>query len=133
MLTSPRHMTPQERLARWPNFSDRELACRCCGEFSPSTEFTKLMDDAQAFRTESATPLFITSGYRCTHHPIENEKAQPGMHTHAACDFGVTGEQAITLLQFFLNKGYVGIGINQKGDKRYIHIDRRATPAIWSY
>jgi len=126
-------MTPQERLARWPNFNDHEMACRCCGEFSPSTEFTALMDDAQAFRNESGKPLPINSGYRCTQHTIEKKKAQPGLHSYAACDFGVTGEDALRLLQFFLNRGYVGIGINQKGNTRYIHIDRRTEPAMWSY
>jgi len=133
MLKSPNEMTTQERLARWPNFSDRELACRCCGTFSPSEAFTALMDDAQAFRNESGKPLPINSGYRCVQHAIENKKAKPGMHTEAACDFGVFGEDALRLLQFFLNKGYVGVGIHQKGDKRYIHIDRRTTPALWNY
>lgn len=133
MLKSPQHMTTQERRARWPNFSDSELACRCCGEFSSSIAFTKLIDDAQAFRSESGKPLPITSGYRCAHHPIESQKATPGMHTQAACDFAVVGDDALKLLQFFLNKGYVGIGINQKGNARYIHIDRRTEPAIWSY
>ncbi|WP_421133128.1 D-Ala-D-Ala carboxypeptidase family metallohydrolase [Alteromonas sp. A079] len=133
MLKSPRQMTTSERKARWPDFSDHELACQCCGAFSPSNAFTLLMDDAQAFRLESGKPLPINSGYRCTQHTIEKKKAQPGSHSYAACDFGVTGEDALRLLQFFLNRGYVGIGINQKGDKRYIHIDRRTTPALWSY
>lgn len=133
MLKSPRQMTTSERQARWPNFSDHEIACQCCGAFSPSQEFTALMDDAQTFRNESGKPLPINSGYRCAHHGIETKKATPGMHTQAACDFAVAGDDALKLLQFFLNKGYVGIGINQKGNARYIHIDRRTEPAMWSY
>jgi len=32
-------------------------------------------------------------------------------------------------------KYFNGIGINQKGDwdQRFIHLDDRATPAMWSY
>lgn len=133
MLTSPSTMTAQERVTRWPNFTDSEMACSCCGELSPSVEFSQLMDHAQAFRTTSNKPLVISSGYRCAAHSIEAAKASPGPHSRAACDFAVQGEHAIELLQFFLQLGYVGIGVHQKGDKRYIHIDTRDTPALWTY
>ncbi len=132
-VKSPSAMTPQERKTRWPNFSDQELACSCCGKFSPSEQFSKLMDDAQAFRTASEKPLPVNSAYRCNMYAIERKKATPGAHATAACDFGVSGEDAIQLLTFFLNRGYVGIGVHQKGNKRYIHVDRRKTPAIWTY
>lgn len=132
-MKSPAEMTPAERMERWPNFTDEEIACSCCGFFSPSPQFSLLMDDAQVFRTVEKQPVPITSGYRCRRHPIEAKKSSPGEHTIAACDFGVVGQLAVKLMHFFLDRGYVGIGVQQKGNARFIHIDRRRVPAIWSY
>lgn len=132
-MKSPQEMTQAERKERWPDFADSEMACTCCGTFSPSPSFSLLMDDAQTFRTTSGKPLPINSGYRCPQHSVEAKKKSPGEHSIAACDFGVQGEHAVKLLHFFLDRGYVGVGINQKGNSRYVHIDRRRVPAIWSY
>lgn len=131
-MKSPQEMTQAERLERWPNFTDSEMACSCCNTFSPSPQFSLLMDDAQTHRTSSGLPLPINSGYRCPQHPIEAKKKSPGEHSIAACDFGVQGEPAIRLLHFFLDRGYVGFGVYQSGNTRYLHVDRRRVSALWS-
>ncbi len=132
-IKSPAEMSPEERKQRWKNFTDDEISCSHCGKHSPSPQFTLLLDDAQTFRTSSGHPLPITSGYRCPRHPIEAKKNKPGWHSVAALDFGVTGELAIKLMHFFLDRGYKGVGVNQKGSARFIHVDRRTRYGLWSY
>lgn len=118
----------------WPNFSEDELACSCCGALNRNPEFETLMDDVQLFREQTGKAVPITSGYRCTHHPIEAKKKNPGQHTVAAVDLGLVGADAIAALKFFLELGYVGIGVKQKkGSGRFVHVDCRRTPALWSY
>jgi len=45
----------------------------------------------------------------------------------------VSGEDAQTLIKLALDLGFKGIGVNQKGEGRFIHIDHRSEPAMWSY
>jgi uncharacterized protein YcbK (DUF882 family) len=78
--------------------------------------------------------MTITSGYRCPDNPIEKAKATPGMHsTGLACDVGVQGADAHELLRLAMHLGFAGIGVQQKGSKRFIHLDLRAAPTVWSY
>lgn len=85
-------------------------------------------------------PLHVTSGYRCPNHPIEAKKASPGAHTTGkACDLGVDREDAYTILQLAFTLGFKRIGVNQKGNGRFIHIDTATAedgfpePTVWSY
>lgn len=82
----------------------------------------------------------ITSGYRCEKHPIEARKKAPGAHTTGkAADIGVRGEEAYRLIEGAIELRFKGIGIAQKGEGRFIHIDdiesspSRPRPWIWSY
>lgn len=85
-------------------------------------------------------PLPETSGYRC---PAYNSTLSPihsrtGPHTTGkAIDIAISGPSAATLVQFALNQGFAGIGINQHGDwrKRLVHLDMADRPQqiIWTY
>jgi uncharacterized protein YcbK (DUF882 family) len=79
----------------------------------------------------------ITSGYRCAKHPVEAKKPEPGVHSQGiAADIGVRGSDAYDLVEIALRFGFTGIGINQKGDSRFIHLDISTDenrPTIWSY
>ena len=67
-------------------------------------------------------------------HPVEAAKAQPGMHsTGLAADIGISGSEAVTLLRLALDAGFRGVGVQQKGSGRFLHVDLRETPTIWSY
>ena len=107
--------------------------------FSPHEEFQELMHIIQDMRETLGFSFPITSGYRCSSHPIVIEKldkkGKAGYHhTSAAIDIGVSRENAFRLLEESFKRGFTGIGINQKGDHRFIHLDmRRKTPALWSY
>ena len=115
----------------YPNFDEREFRCRHCGVSAMKPEF---MGRLQALRTAYGKPMSISSGYRCPDHPIEKAKAHPGMHaTGLAADVAVSGAEAVAVLRLALAQGFTGIGVQQKGAGRFIHLDTRAEPAIWSY
>ena len=89
-------------------------------------------------------PLVVTSGYRCPEHPLEVAKARPGAHaTGKAVDIAVKREEAYRLLQIVFRSdvfrsdwNFTGVGINQKGSGRFIHLDTVSEgirPTVWSY
>ena len=68
------------------------------------------------------------------------KKKTPGAHASGhAIDIAVTGNQAHRLLEAALSMGMTGIGVNQKGPNRFIHLDdlewdeNRPRPWVWSY
>ncbi len=116
----------------YPHFRKEEFNCRCgCGENRMRPEF---MDRLQALRSAYGKPMIITSGYRCAKHPVEAAKVMPGMHsTGLAADIGVSGAEAVQVLRLAFDAGFRGVGVQQKGNGRFIHVDLRETPTIWSY
>lgn len=118
--------------SRYPNFKREEFTCRCgCGRNEMRSEF---LERLQALRSAYGKPLHITSGYRCPQHPVEAAKAQPGMHAAGlAADIGISGSEAVALLRLALDAGFRGVGVQQKGNGRFLHVDLRETPTIWSY
>jgi len=86
---------------------------------------------------EDGKPMRVTSGYRCAKHPVEAKKAAPGAHASGcACDIGVDGADAHRLLGLALKAGFTGIGVQQKGAGRFIHLDTfegGLRPNCWSY
>jgi uncharacterized protein YcbK (DUF882 family) len=117
---------------KYPNFRKEEFNCRCgCGRNEMKPEF---LERLQALRAVYGKPLHITSGYRCPQHPVEASKAQPGMHsTGLAADIGVSGSEAVEVLRLAFDAGFRGVGVQQKGNGRFIHVDLRETPTVWSY
>ena len=117
--------------SNYANFTEAEFRCRHCGKQEMKPEF---MGRLQALRDVYKRPMTITSGYRCPDHPVEKAKAEPGMHsTGLACDVGVQGADAHELLRLAMHLGFTGIGVQQKGGGRFIHLDLRQQPTIWSY
>jgi uncharacterized protein YcbK (DUF882 family) len=120
-------------------FSEDELACQHCGEHKFDEAFLTKLD---AIREECGFPFPVTSGYRCEEHPIEARKIEQGRprgaHTYGkAIDIGVSGERAGKLLEVAMKHGIKRIGVNQKGNSRFIHLDvcdfEMPSPALWSY
>ncbi len=117
--------------AKYPSFKSAEFRCRHCGKEEMQPEF---MEKLQALRHQYGKPLRVTSGYRCPDHPIEKAKVHPGMHaTGLAADLGVQDGDAVDLLRLALGLGFTGIGVQQKGAGRFLHLDLRSEPTIWSY
>ncbi len=118
-------------------FTELELRCTCCQKDGINLEF---MEKIENLREALSFPFIVTSGYRCPEHPIEAVKASVGAHTTGrAIDISVRGEEAYRLIKGALNIGFKGIGVNQKGDSRFVHIDdiqnspERPRPWVWSY
>lgn len=91
----------------------------------------------QTLRTQYGAPMRVTSGYRCPGHPVEAAKDTPGVHTKGcAADIAVQGTNAHRLLRLAFAAGFTGIGIQQKGGGRFIHLDTsndEPRPNVWSY
>lgn len=120
----------------YPNFSPGEFRCKHTGRIEMSPEF---MARLQRLRTAYGKPMRITSGYRDPSHPAEASKSKPGAHSMGrAADIAVQGADALQLIRLALDCGFTGIGVQQKGPSRFIHLDDVAPavlprPAIWSY
>ncbi len=117
---------------RYPSFTAKEFDCRHCGRNDMQAKF---MDRLQELRTQYQKPMRITSGYRCTEHPIEAKKSAPGPHTTGlACDVAVEGAEAHRLLGLVMAMEFQGVGVQQKGSGRFLHIDLVAgLGRLWSY
>jgi uncharacterized protein YcbK (DUF882 family) len=115
-------------------FSEAELSCSCCGAYEFAPEFLYILN---VIREQCGFPLPVTSGYRCPKHPVEARKRAPGAHSRGlGVDIGVGGERAHRLLEVALAQGVPRIGIQQKGEGRFIHLDIDSSlhnPTIWSY
>lgn len=118
-------------------FTEEELECKHCQSRGIDPEFMKKID---ALREKMGFSFHVTSAYRCPDHPIEARKASPGAHASGrAIDIGVSHEKAYRLVQGALEAGFTGIGVNQKNNSRFVHLDDledsegRPRPHIWSY
>ncbi len=123
-------------------FSPLELQCKCNKCDSSGQEMKKeLMEPLIVLRRTMDFAFRITSAYRC---PAHNNQVSTtgftGPHTTGcAIDIAVGWRHAYALLEeAFRMKVFTGIGINQKGQSRFIHLDtldpaKYARPALWSY
>lgn len=123
----------------YPNFDAKELACKHCGAEGITAE---MMDILQGIRTEIAKPIFLSSGYRCVKHPVEQEKDKPGEHTFGmAVDIIAHGARALDIIRMAQARNVRRIGMHQKGNPngRFIHLgiadkhDLAFPVAIWTY
>jgi len=114
-------------------FRDDEFKCSHCGVSKMDKGF---IDKLNILRESYGKPLRVTSGYRCPAHPVEAKKESSGAHTTGkAVDLAVQGADAYQLLNIALKMGFKGVGIQQKGTGRFIHLDDWDVnrPTIWSY
>ena len=116
-------------------FTDDEQSCICCGvnRFNPTT-----LARLNAVRREAGFPMAMSSGYRCPHY----NKRMGYTQTHAtgqAGDIECGHRQAFRLIELAIKHGFTGIGVKQKGSRRFVHMDDlpagdlRPRPHVWSY
>lgn len=123
----------------WKFFNLDEFKCRHCGENKIAHDF---IDKLDALRQSCGFALPVTSGYRCpVYNAAVSNTGAAGPHTTGrAVDFGLRGVQALTLVQLALSRGvFTGIGLNQKGVGRFVHLDdlpngpSQPRPTCWTY
>jgi len=116
-------------------FTEKELSCPCCGVngFNPIT-----LKKFNALRRFLDFSMPMNSGYRCRAYNTLKGYTQ----THAtgqAGDIACTHKQAVLINIHHSVFGFTGIGIQQKGNGRFVHLDDldeapgRPRPHIWSY
>jgi len=108
-------------------FSEDELRCKCgCDVYLFDESALSILN---SIRHDCGFPLPVSSGYRC--------KSKPGAHTTGkAVDLAVSRGLAHTVLRVAFAHGVPRIGVNQKGDSRFIHLDwcdDCPNPTVWSY
>ena len=127
---------------KWKYFTAHELQCKCGKCDSTGHEMKlELMEPLIVLRRTMDFPFRITSAYRCpTHNNQVSTTGFTGAHTTGcAIDIAIGWGHAYSLLEeAFRMKVFTGIGINQKGQNRFIHLDtldptKYARPALWSY
>lgn len=120
----------------YPSFSEDEFRCRHTRRCAMHPEF---MARLQRLREAYGKPMKITSGFRDRTHPAEARKTTTGAHVLGrACDVAAAGPDAIRLIVLAAEFGFTGIGVQQKGEGRFIHLDdvpgtQLPRPALWSY
>lgn len=125
-------------------FSMEELSCKCCGQMHMNSEF---MNKLVRIRRRCGFKISWSSMYRCEKHDAEESKDGSGAHvTGHAGDALVNRGQAFIFIKICLEEGITGIGVLQKGDVRFVHVDDLTAkdvsprngkpfirPTIWSY
>lgn len=117
-----------------PHFSADELRCKCGCGMLPMQDF---MDKIDRLRVAYGKPLGVTSAARCpAHNAKESRTGTTGPHTTGrAIDFRVERGDAFRLAKLAFEHGFTGIGFQQKGSGRFLHIDdlTAGRPTVWSY
>ena len=95
------------------------------------------LNNLDALRHICGFPFIVTSGYRSPEYNAQvSSRGLTGSHTTGkAADIAVSRQNARTVLHSALHMGcFTGIGINQKGDGRFIHLDTIDGPnRLWTY
>lgn len=130
------------------NFSRAEMVCSCgCGRAEMNTKFMRRLQD---LRRQFNQPMIITSGYRCPDYNARvSSTGRDGPHTTGkAVDVAVRGADARDLVSMACHRGFTGIGVQQKGSGRFLHLDmlpvndpasddydpdQAPRPWLWSY
>jgi hypothetical protein len=122
---------------RWPNFRPEE-ADGGVARLEPT-----FLDRLQDLRTAFGWPMMVTSAYRTpVHNAWVSSTGLTGPHTTGrAVDIAIFGDRAYQLVTLATQRGFTGIGLNQKGAlaKRFIHLDDLTDapgcprPRLWTY
>lgn len=129
--------------SRYQYFTTEELSCgktKCGCGLGPDDMDEDFMRLIVTMRRELGFPFPVTSAIRCPKHNEEVSTTGPnGPHTTGkAIDIAVNRKQAWHLLSLAMRYGIPGIGIQQKGGGRFIHLDtiqrtEGLEETVWSY
>ena len=115
-----------------PRFSKQELQCKHTGICKMSKLF---LDRLEALREEYGKPIRVSSAFRDKSHPAEAKKDKVGYHGLGRAADLLVGYDGYRLLELAIKHGFKGLGCSFRGsvESRYLHVDDRDIPAVWSY
>lgn len=119
-------------MRKYEFFTTEELKCPCAecnGEMNRS-----FMERVTNIRRDLDFPFPVSSGFRCPKYNKIVGGAPGSYHQKGqALDIEISGLRAYKIIAACKEHGIRGIGVSQKGNKRFIHIDNRPVFAMWSY
>lgn len=114
-------------------FKDNELSCRCgCGVMPDRNALEFLY----VLRILYGKPIKIRSAARCRAHNKDEGGKDNSRHITddirkgTAFDIGIPPADEVLVLGLAIVAGFTGVGVKNND---FIHIDRRETPAFWTY
>ena len=104
-------------------FTDKELACRCCGVNGITPAFLEKLDE---LREKYGKPIILNSAFRCPKHNQAIGGSPNSQHVLGlAVDISCTNSQERAQL---LDASYI-VGFRGRGiAKTFVHLDLRAGP-----
>lgn len=118
-----------------PYFKATELQCKC-GNCDGGDMQDNFMQTILWMRIACDFPFVINSAFRCESHNKKVGGAKNSLHTQGrAIDIACNSEQCFEIVYFISRYQAAkigGIGISQKGKKRFIHLDDGLN-RIWTY
>ena len=113
-------------------FSRDELQCKHTGRCEMEQSF---LDRLEALREEYGKPIYLSSAFRDKTHPAEAKKDKVGYHGLGRAVDLLVGYDGYRLLELAIKHGFKGLGCSFRGSvgSRYLHVDDRDIPAVWSY
>lgn len=111
-------------------FTDKELACPCCGVSKMSKEFVNKLDKV---REKIGQPMMVNSGYRCAKHNQQIGGVNNSPHVAGvAVDIKIKDNHyAREILDSAVELGFIGIELCDK----HIHLDdmqRKSGKVVWA-
>jgi zinc D-Ala-D-Ala carboxypeptidase len=115
-----------------PRFSRAELQCKHTGRCEMEQSF---LDRLEALRAEYGKPIYLSSAFRDASHPAEAKKDKVGYHGLGRAVDLLVGYDGYRLLELAIKHGFKGLGCSFRGpvESRFLHVDDRDIPAVWSY
>lgn len=103
--------------ARWPNFKQTEIECKCCGLFIIDEH---ALDCLQKLRNLMGKALTVDSAVRCVKHNKECNGAENSMHLYGrAFDIALGGHDKQKLRDMAKASGFTGFGYGAT----FLHVD----------
>jgi len=113
-----------------PNFSRKELSCRCCGRLQIDS---RLLDGLERLRQLAGTTVIVHAGYRCPRHNREVGGVQRSEHLEGlAADVSLPGLSLQRMYEFALEVPQFAEGAIGVYDGNFLHVDVRERRARWA-
>jgi zinc D-Ala-D-Ala carboxypeptidase len=114
-------------------FRAKEFECQHCGKNEISLHLVKKLDK---LRELYGLPISVTSGFRCTDHPLSVSRPTSSHILGEACDLSAkTSRERYVLLELiFKHELFKRIGISGKDNFIHVDVDKKKSQMLtWVY